>query len=237
MEDDMDLAGATLGASGFRRANSWLKRAHMNIMHGMEEAYHNKNRKAAEAAIEFAKQNLYAALEMLAKLDEYLVNYNYAMAKVYKAVAQVYQEAQGIRNYIDMETYKIKKGAEITEDKIETKTDIAIMNADVRQMVLLFEANKILVMAKWEAEIKRIADRYAVEEMNKQLDDADRKLVISNAQARIQEYYNMLSQEVTYDANTLESKVKAMSVDIAAKQSMITSVGQSSLGLNTTVIQ
>jgi DNA-binding ferritin-like protein len=126
LQDSLDLAGARVGAKGFRYPNSMLKAAQQELVKNYQNNREDASRKIIETMANFAQQNILAAVSAGTRIDEAKVS---VFTQLKSALAEVQRLAQ--------EQYKsdLQANLQVFESTLRLQiTDLDVQRMDREEM-------------------------------------------------------------------------------------------------------
>lgn len=229
----MDLEGAKLGARGFRRANSWLKRQHLDLMRRFSDTYHEASRKVAAVVLDRLRENAKTAMQLLASKDSSNMDFNTGYAGVYDTVAKTFFAVKGLANSVAIDEWKYEESIGLDKLQAELKRTISIQSAMVSMQVDLFKASANATLAEWEAEVKRVTAELTVESENAQIDVTTQKLVSDSILSKIDTIHNAKKAMISVDKSQYGQKISSLIGSFEEYLKMLGSSNQNALGVAT----
>ena len=199
LQDALDLAGARVGAKGFRYPNSMLKAAQQELIKSWQNNYEDYSRKVVETMANFAQRNIEMAIGNGVRIDEARVSVFTALTR---AKSEIYQ--------LCIDKYKSELSANLQAFDAAVKvlmTDLEVQKMDREEM------RAFISMQREQLELK---SRVAVSEFEGQL-----KLDVTTAE--LQKYGKDLimqgnDQKIRSWAAYVQQLTEIMRIDLSEVQ-------------------
>jgi len=231
IKDKMDMAGAQLGAKGYRKANSWLKRKQMDAIWEFEDKFYEQNKEAAHKAIGFQREAIQEANALLLRATQIDMEYNRGHADMYDAIAKTYFQAQGLLNDIAIEAFALDKRSKQQLNELNSKIAIMGIKTEAKNISALFESKYIVTMAKWDTETKRISDALKVEEDTNAYDAKTRENIYMLAIEKLTSHFAAASQLLSHDGKQASRKLSGLKNAFDKTVAQVTGAAQTKIAI------
>lgn len=233
MNHAMDLAGASLGARGFRRANSWLKTAQNDIIRKFVDQFYEINKKVASDANNILRDITGQSLELLNKFTSVHMQFNEQYAEAYGIIAKIFYATKGLANDINIEAWQTTRSTDLMKKEALAQKTFTLLQGAASLYVASFKAKQSVTMGEWESEMSRIQQELDIETTNAKLDVEQQKKIYDRAMTRIQAYYSATKGMIALDNSQFEDRIGALKTIFEQYRNMLGSSSSSALGVTT----